>query len=216
MRRGWQVATRFADIRRLQPAGGSARRKGLRHLLACAIAFGALTASGCGSGSTGTVPVSSPLLTEEQHRILVGVFDLMEEVGMAQWADYGRSFLTAGRIHPIDFSSRDANPWGLTGYDAIANLSDGNIYLDKTTWTGMPPRMLVIVMLDELCHFRFQTSGHADYERLRDQFEAAWCERYGGPFSRIREGDEPYLEWFRKFSPYRYQEWLAAQAAANS
>lgn len=215
MWRGWHVATRLADIERQQRERSGAGSRRPWPLLACAVTLGVLTAGGCGSGGTGPVPVSSSPITEEQHRILVGVFDLMEEVGMAQWADYGRSFLAANRILPMDFSSRDANPWGITGYDAIANLSDGKIYLDQTTWTGMPPRMLVIVMLDELCHFRFQTSGHADYERLRDQFEAAWSERYGGPFSRIREGDEPYLEWFRKFNPYRYQEWLAAQAAAN-
>jgi hypothetical protein len=180
-------------------------------LLAVAITAGAV--GGCGSG--GAAPprqaVVSPSVGEERQQIMAGVFDLLETVGMTYWADYGRQFLHTGRILPADFSTKTANRFGLSGYDAIAHLPEGRIYVDVTTWTGMPPRMLATVMLDELCHFYFNTSNHEDYYRLDRELRRAWSARYGRPFSEIGPGDEVYLEWWRRFAPKAYHRWQKQQ-----
>lgn len=137
---------------------------------------------GCGSGSTAPAPAVHSRATEEQLRKMNEVFALLETVEMGEWAAYGRSTLAQGRIRPMDFSSRSANPFGITGVNAIARFEDMTIYVDVTMWQVMPVRLLADVMLDEMAHFFYHTTEHHEYHRLRYQLTTTWEAKFGKPW----------------------------------
>ena len=110
------------------------------------------------------------------------VFALLETVEMGEWVAYGRSTLAQGRIRPMDFSSRSANPFGITGVNAIARFEDMTIYVDVTMWQVMPVRLLADVMLDEMAHFFYHTTEHHEYHRLRYQLTTTWEAKFGKPW----------------------------------
>jgi len=167
-------------------------------------------AGGCGSGSSGPTPeeIARSRVEQERYQIMVRIFDTLDQVGMGEWAAYGREFLSQGKIVPMDFSSPDANPFHVSGLDGAANFSDGKIYIDETTWVGTPPRMLVIIMLDELSHFRYMTGDHTEYNRLKREYILVWEAIHGREIDLIVPGDEPYLEWFKVNEPGDYQNWV--------
>lgn len=162
--------------------------------LLCALG-GTLVAGGCGAGGSGSATRVPLCADQESQQKMAAVFDLLEEVGMQEWADYGREFLSQGKIIPVDFSARSANPLGLDGVDATANFRDGKIYVDKTIWQVMPMRLLADVMLDECAHFRTRSTDHTLYYQLQTQLMRAWEAKYGRPWGEYGPEDALWVQY---------------------
>lgn len=134
-----------------------------------------LILAGCGRAP------APPGVPAWQGERLAECWRLMDALGFGEWADYGRGLQAQGRIEARDFSAPERNEFGVAGLDGAADLAGGAIYLDVTTWREMHPAHLCIVLLDELCHLRYQTTGHAEFNRLHGEWVAAYEARLG-PF----------------------------------
>ncbi|HOM82667.1 MAG TPA: hypothetical protein PLU39_14150 [Armatimonadota bacterium] len=188
-------------------AGKGAPKGGRRRLAVClawvwlAGAVALLGCGGSGAGTGGATGEQNARLHEEGQRraAVVETLDILESVGMDQWAEYGRYLLEKGRIRFVDFSSPSKNEFGVSGLDGAADIEGQMVYLDQTVCLKMPPRHLAIVMLDEMAHLYFRTSSHTYFDKLHAEFIQLWQTRYGRPFNELGPEDADYQEWWDAF-----------------
>lgn len=126
-----------------------------------------LLLAGCGSHA---VPPQDPLPVR-----LAECWVLMESLGdpWAGWATYGRQLECEGRIRGRDLDAH------VPPLHAGTDLVSGVVYVNWSTAMEMSTPHLVIVLLDEMAHLRYQTAGHEEFDRLHGQWVAAYEMRYG-------------------------------------